>query len=355
MEQIINQCVGIDCAKLDFEVSFSVCDASREIKHVSGKKFANDSKGFKALMSFVAKLADSKLPLSFVMETTGVYHQHLARFIHDSGFNLSIVVPKQAKDFSKTLKIRSVNDRIASQYLAVMGLEKKLDLWTPPKKEYRTLKQMTREKERIQKLLSITKNELEAETHSIDPLKNTLKRLKQQIKFLTEQRKEVLAEIKEYIANNSSIKEEVKILTSIPGIGEATAACVLAETDGFSLTRNRRQLVSYAGYDVINHVSGTSINTKASISKKGSKHIRKAMHMAALSSIKHDKESKAKFTRIVSKTSIKMKGVVAIQRKLLVLCYTLFKTKKHFDPDYEEKKRGDFTPPRSWILSALKL
>lgn len=350
MEQIINQCVGIDCAKKDFEVSFSVCDSSREVKHVSGKKFANNSKGFKALLQFVAKMADSKLPLLFVMETTGVYHQHLARFIYDSGCKLSIVVPKRAKDFSKTLGIRSVNDRIAAQYLAVMGLEKKLDVWTPPKKEYRTLKQMTREKERIQKLITIAKNELEAESHEIDPLKNAIKRLNQQIKFLAAQRKEVLAEIKEYIAGNAIIKEEIEILTSIPGVGEATAACILAETEGFALTKNRRQIVSYAGYDVVNHVSGSSINTKASISKKGNKHIRKALHMSALCSIRHDKESKAKFIRIVGKTSIKMKGVVAIQRKLLVLCYTLLKTKKRYDPDYEAKKGGDITPPRELDL-----
>ena len=350
MEQIINQCVGIDCAKKDFEASFSVCDASRETKHVAGGNFANNSKGFKGILQFIKKNADSKLPLLFVMETTGVYHQHLARFLYDNGFKVSIVVPKRAKDFSKTLMIRSVNDRIAAQYLAVMGLEKKLDLWTPPKKEYRSLKQLTREKERIQKLITITKNELEAESHDIDPLKNTIKRLNKQIKFLIEQRKEVVTEIKESIAGNATIKEEVQLLTSIPGVGEATAACVLAETEGFSQTKNRRQIVSYAGYDVINHVSGTSINTKASISKKGNKHIRKALHMAALSSIRHDKESKTKFIRIVSKTSIKMKGVVAIQRKLLVLCYTLLKTKKRFDPDYEEKKGGDLVPPRELDL-----
>lgn len=350
MEQIVNQCVGIDCAKKDFEVSFSVCDASRETKHLAGGNFVNNKKGFKGLLQFAKKSADSKLPLLFVMEATGVYHQHLARFLYDSGFKVSIVAPKRAKDFSKTLMVRSVNDKIAAQYLAVMGLEKKLDLWAPPKEEYFKLRQLTREKERIQKLITIAKNEHEAASHEIDPIKNTIKRLKQQIKFLSEQRKEVVLELADYIKANAAIKEEVAILTSIPGVGEATAACILSETEGFSHTSNRRQIVSYAGYDVINHMSGTSINTKASISKKGNKHIRKGLHMAALCSIRHDKASTAKFTRIVSKTSIKMKGVVAIQRKLLVLCYTLLKTKKRFDPDYEEKKGGDVAPPRELDL-----
>ncbi|MGD9492109.1 MAG: transposase, partial [Bacteroidales bacterium] len=42
------------------------------------------------------------------------------------------------------------------------------------------------------------------------------------------------------------------------------------------LIRNSRQLVAYAGYDVLSKESGTSVHTKSKMSKKGNKYIRAA-------------------------------------------------------------------------------
>ena len=42
--------------------------------------------------------------------------------------------------------------------------------------------------------------------------------------------------------------------------------------------------------------------------------------------------------RIVAKHGIKMKGCVAVQRKLLELIYIIYKTKTVYDKDYESKK-----------------
>lgn len=57
-------------------------------------------------------------------------------------------------------------------------------------------------------------------------------------------------------------------MTSIPGVGILTAAIVLGETNGFELIRNKRQLTSYAGLDVKEKLSGTSVKGKPRISKK---------------------------------------------------------------------------------------
>ena len=74
----------------------------------------------------------------------------------------------------------------------------------------------------------------------------------------------------------------------IKGIGITTAATIIAETDGFILIKNRSQLISYAGYDVIENQSGSSINGKTKISKKGNKYIRRALHFPALSAVKRE-------------------------------------------------------------------
>ncbi len=103
-----------------------------------------------------------------------------------------------------------------------------------------------------------------------------------------------------------------------------TAATVLAETNGFELIRNKRQLTSYAGLDVKEKQSGTSVKGKPRISKKGNKYLRKAMHLPALAAIRNDERFKAIFVRLVSKHGIKMKAAVAVQRKLLEMIFILF-------------------------------
>jgi len=108
----------------------------------------------------------------------------------------------------------------------------------------------------------------------------------------------------------------------------------LGETNGFELIRNRRQLASYAGFDVKEKQSGTSVKGKPKISKKGNKYLRKAMHLPALSAIRHDERFKAVFRRIVSRHGIKMKAAVAVQRKLLEMMFTLYKTNTPYNKEY---------------------
>ncbi|MEJ0105947.1 MAG: IS110 family transposase [Bacteroidota bacterium] len=136
------------------------------------------------------------------------------------------------------------------------------------------------------------------------------------------------------IKTDNEMQQLVILLCSLPGIGILTAATVLGETNGFDLIRNKRQLTSYAGLDVKEKQSGTSVKGKPRISKKGNKHLRKAMHMPALTAIRHDERFKAIFARLISKHGIKMKAVVAIQRKLLEMMYILYKTNKSYDKNY---------------------
>lgn len=62
---------------------------------------------------------------------------------------------------------------------------------------------------------------------------------------------------------------------------------VIAETNGFALIKNQRQLVSYAGYDVVENQSGKRAG-KTKISKKGNSHIRRILHMPALNAVRYE-------------------------------------------------------------------
>ena len=72
---------------------------------------------------------------------------------------------------------------------------------------------------------------------------------------------------------NPDTKSTLERIKSIPGVGELTAVIVLAETNGFELIRSKSQLSSYAGLDVKEKQSGTSVKGKPRISKKGNRNL----------------------------------------------------------------------------------
>ena len=111
-------------------------------------------------------------------------------------------------------------------------------------------------------------------------------------------------------------------------------AVVAGETNGFTLFKNQRQLVCYASYDVIQNQSGAKTG-KSRISKKGNSHIRRILHMAALSAVRNKVPIFYNlYQRVYERTGIKMKAYTAVQRKLLVIMYTLWKTEQKFDPEF---------------------
>jgi transposase len=180
----------------------------------------------------------------------------------------------------------------------------------------------------------VAKNQLHAEKSEAYPNASSLARIKKLIAFLDNQEAEIKEELKLLLKEDPEMKQLLVILCSITGVGLLTAATVLAETNGFNLIRNKRQLTSYAGLDVKEKQSGTSVKGKPRISKKGNKYLRRAMHLPALAAIRHDERFKTIFVRLVSKHGIKMKAAVAVQRKLLEMMFTLFKNQTKYDKNF---------------------
>jgi transposase len=179
---------------------------------------------------------------------------------------------------------------------------------------------------------------LHAEQTEAYPGKESMARMKTRINLLDKQVRQIKEEINVLVKQDKEVKKSVGFISSITGIGTLTAVTVLAETNGFELIRNKRQLTSYAGFDVKEKLSGTSVKGKPRISKKGNRYLRKAMYMPALAAIRYDGSFKVLFTRLVSRHGIKMKAAVAVQRKLLEMIYTIYKTNTTFDKAYFKKE-----------------
>jgi len=300
----------------------------------ASKTFANTQKGFITLVSWVKKVTEAGPGVRYVMEATGVYHESLAYFLEEKGYEVTIVLPNKISNYFRTLTVKSITDKTSAETIAMFGLEKKLDCWKRPKKIFRSLRQLTRERDQIVQERTMVKNQLHAEQAQAYPNSSSIQRIKKRIQLLNRQEKEIKLEITALTKTDEQINQSIEITSSVKGIGLLTAATVLAETNGFELIRNKRQLTSYAGFDVVEKQSGTSVKGKTRISKRGNKYLRKAMHLPALTAIRHDERFKAVYARLVAKHGIKMKAAVAVQRKLLEIMYTIYKTNTRYDKNY---------------------
>jgi len=337
MTKILKQVAGIDVAQNELVVSLGKLDQSLCKEVYAYKTFANKPSGLAALLTWVRKHSEREVAVHYVMEATGVYHEKLAYYLSDQGLAISIVLPNKISSYMKTLEIKTITDKTASQAICQFALERTLTLWQQPKKVFRDLKQLTRERDQIIAERTMAKNQLHAEQAEAFPNDSSIYRANQRIKLLNEQEKEIKQEIAVFLKTDQELHKKIDLITSISGVGDLTAVIVLAETNGFELIRNKKQLISFAGLDVIGKDSGTSVKGKPRISKKGNRYIRKAMHMPSLNAIRNDERFKAIFVRLVSKHGIKMKAAVAVQRKILEMIYTIWTTEKPYDKEYLQK------------------
>ncbi len=334
----LKQVVGIDVAKDELVCTLGLIRSNLKVELTSSSVFKNTSSGFVKLLSWVSKFSEDNCDLYFVMEATGVYHQKFAYWLTSQSQKVAIVLPNKISNFMRTLEIKTITDKTASEAIARFGLSRELDTWQPANEVYRSLKQLTRERDQIVDERTVIKNQIHAEKSEAYPNANTLKRLNERIKLLGTQEAQIKKEIQQLIESKKEVKQTVDLMSSIPGVGQLTAAIVLAETNGFELIRNKRQLSSYAGLDIKEKLSGISVKGKPKISKKGNRHLRKAMHLPALTAVKHSPIHKDTYARLVGRHGIKMKALVCIQRKLLELMYILFKNQTKYDDNHQEKK-----------------
>jgi len=229
-------------------------------------------------------------------------------------------------------------DKVDAQCLGKMGLERDLKKWAPASDNLRTIKQLTRERVALLDEKVALMNKLHALKWAYQPSKQVVSRLNKRLQLAERQVKQVEAQIKQQVQHDPALKERMDKVCQVKGLGIVTVATLVAETGAFELFTSRSQLTSYAGYDIVEHQSGSSIRGKTRISKKGNRFIRRALHCPALTAARYEPQFQQLYERLRDRTAIKMKGLVAVQRKLLLLAYTLFKNNVNYDPNFAQKK-----------------
>ncbi|WP_046311785.1 IS110 family transposase [Pontibacter korlensis] len=337
MKNLLCQNLGVDVSKDALEVVLSTLDMERRVKVKASRKFTNTPTGFKQLQRWLEGKRAADVELRLLMEATGVYYEQLAWFLYHEGYQVSVVLPTKAKRYLQALGNKSKNDRIDARGLAQMGLEQLLELWQPLSKNIYRLRLLTRQLEDFSNQRTVCLNQLHALHHGALVVKQVERNLQKLVGTLDKSLQELEEAIGELLYQDPLLAERVEKMRSVKGVGLKTVAVLLAETNGFATFERQGQLVSYAGYDVVEHQSGQR-SGRSRISKKGNAHIRRAMHLPAFTVVRYKEPVfTALYERLVKRGKTKMQAYVAVQRKLLVLLWTLWRKNEAYDPQYGQQ------------------
>ena len=339
--QILRYGLGLDISKKEFQACLSKISADEHVKVIATKKFSNTPAGFKLLVDwFTKKLKQKDLSLKILMEVTGVYHENVLHHLFNLGFQVVLETGKRVKRFKEMLGVKSKNDKLDAKSIAIMACKNYGKLWSPISEHIIQIRTTLRHRKSLISKILQCKNQLEALTHSKYAVKDVEKSLKRIIKTLDTQLIAIEKKAFELASRDKELIEKVEmIVDSVKGLGLLTVLTVVAETNGFHDFRNSKQLVSYAGYDIVENQSGRFIG-KTRISKRGNAHIRTILHMGSLCMIRFKIDPFYNFyLRLLKRNGrIKKKAMVAVQRKLLILIYTLWNKNEAFDISYYQKR-----------------
>ncbi len=339
--------VGSDISKDKFDACISSIDTMQRVKVIATRSFNNTEKGINSYLIWVKQKCKLNLPVVHLMEATGVYYEKLAWSLHHSKESLSVILPNKAKKYLQSLGLKTKNDKIDAKGLSRMGAEQNLPLWEAPDKNMMELRSVTRHREHLQETKTQINNQLHALSSSEYVNEEVLKQQEILLTMLDEQIKESFKMIKKLVDSDDELKDKIENITEIKGLGLISVATVIAETNGFKLFKNQRQLVSFAGYDVIENQSGKHVG-KTKISKRGNTHIRRILHMPSFSVVSNNEIIfKNLQERVYASTKQKMKGYVAVQRKLLVIIYTLWRKNEKYKKDYSTSKQDKYPEMQS--------
>lgn len=329
------QCVGIDVAKATFMACLSMLDA--EGCSTPSIEFTNDRHGFNQLLRWARKESLKGYPLCFVMEPTGVYYEALAMHLTRLGMTVHVVPANRVRDFAKYEGYKTKTDKIDAYILSMLGCEnRKLKRWVAPDEQFASIRSLCRLRSSLVKHRTMLKNQLGALTIGSFSDKKAIRICSAALDSIENHVSKAETELQNLVGQSTQFKEAVELSTTVPGIGATTAAAILAEVGCFANFSNHRQVISFAGLDVVARQSGPQ-DPKRHISKMGNSAIRAMLYICAMSAIRFNPKMREFYDRIKKSNPSGKVALVAVMRKLLIYMYSACKSKKPYDPEHTTK------------------
>lgn len=307
--------IGIDISKLKLDVSFIHEPAQKEHDHLI---VTNDSKGLQQLIKSIKKRQLNLDDVLICFENTGVYGMPLAVFLNERHMDYCMIAPleiKRAKGIT-----RGKNDKTDARDIAFYAIthRHKLSLYHLPETDILKLQLLYNQREKLMKAIHALS--MAKENNSFLP-KEITKEIKainaSSIRKLKEAVTEIEKRMMQIIEANENIKQQYRLVTSVPGVGQQVAIVIILTTKCFTAFNKWRQMACYSGIAPFEYNSGSSIKGKNKVHPMANKKIKALLHLSALTAKRCDKQIAVYYKRKIDEGKNKMSVMNAIRCKVL--------------------------------------
>jgi transposase len=316
-----NLVAGIDVSKDTLDIFFND-EAGKE--HYL--KTANDREGHQAI---VKKLGTGR---TYIMEASGPYYLCLAFTLKTAGADVRVENPIAVKRFIQMQLERNKSDKKDARWLFRYGVEREGASWNLPARQSLKCTAIMATIDLFTRQITQTCNQLHALEQLPLPCKEVLKSLEKVKGTLLSEVLKLEKLLHHYLKEWKG--DQLKNITSIPGLGKRAVALLIVYTDGFTKVKNHRQLIALAGLAPREHTSGSSVRGRKRICKMGNGHLRSVLYMCSLSAIKHNGACKDLYERLKAKGKQSKVALIAVCNKLLKQAFAIATKATAYQPDY---------------------
>jgi transposase len=319
--------VGVDVSKNSLDVYIHPAKKSY--------KFTNNPDGIDEFISILSNFSSID---KVACEATGGYEKLMIKILRNNGFNVWRINPRQMNAFIKSESVHAKTDAIDAKYIALFASQKtqSYDLFALSADE-NALKELSK---RRAVLIEIAKQE---KTRFKNPNSTEFckKSIKKHLKFLEIEIDEVDDSIKVILTQSDELKEKAKIITSMPGIGNTTAAVLLSELPELGKIENK-QIAALIGVAPYSKQSG--LYKGMSKISGGRRIIRRGLYMAALAATRFNPQLKVFYTRLISAGKKSNVAIIAVIKKMIHILNAIVKKGELWSPTFHESRVKSAVP-----------
>jgi transposase len=299
--------VGIDVSKDRLDVHI----------RPSGQAYATqrDGKGLEQLLADLRQLA----PALVVLEATGGYEVTVAAALARADLPLAVVNPRQIRDFARATGRLAKTDALDAEAIALFAERVRPEPRPLADADSRSLAELVARRRQVVEMIGMESNRLHQAGNP-----RVQRMLRATLKTLTAQLAELDRDIDDTIKRSPIWRAADNLLTSVPGVGDATSHTLIADLPELGQL-DRRRVAALVGVAPINRDSG-QIRGKRTIAG-GRLDVRNALYMATLSAIRWNPVINRHYKGLVDRGRPKKVALVACMRRLLGILNAIMPTK----------------------------
>ncbi len=266
---------------------------------------ANDEAGIAGLVERLQAMG----PATVILEATGGYELALAGALLAAGLPVSVVNPRQVRDFARATGQLAKTDAIDARVLARFGDAVRPALRPLPDAATQELAALVTRRRQLIGMLTAEKNRLRLAAQAVR------QDIQQHIRWLERRLAGLDGDLSQQMRSSPRWRERDDLLQSVPGIGPVSSATLLAQLPELGQL-NRREIAALAGVAPLNRDSGTLRGRRRVWG--GRAHVRAVLYMATLVATRHNPVIRAFYQRLVAAGKPKKLALTASMRKLLI-------------------------------------